>query len=107
MITHIDKSNKKVEVSGMVDSILFSKTLPYTNNEDININDLSTASELNEVDLLNNLTNRLIKSKNTFTNVGPTLIIVNPYQKDDSIYSTNKIDFFIKIFYRLFLCIIS
>ena len=96
MITHIDKSNKKVEVSGMVDSILFSKTLPYTNNEDININDLSTASELNEVDLLNNLTNRLIKSKNTFTNVGPTLIIVNPYQRDDSIYSTNKIDFFIK-----------
>lgn len=96
VITHIDKSNKKVEVSGMVDSILFSKTLPYTNNEDININDLSTASELNEVDLLNNLTNRLINSKNTFTSVGPTLIIVNPYQKDDSIYSTDKIDFFIK-----------
>ena len=91
MITHIDKKEKKIEVSGIVDPIPFSKTLRYSNSEDINISDLSAASDINEVDLLNNLTNRLVKSKNTFTNVGPTLLIVNPYQRDTTVYTPEQI----------------
>ena len=96
MITHIDKKEKKIEVSGIVDPIPFSKTLRYSNSEDINISDLSAASDINEVDLLNNLTNRLVKSKNTFTNVGPTLLIVNPYQRDTTVYTPEQIEHFIK-----------
>ena len=40
---------------------------------------MAETKDINEVDLLYNLKNRLNEDK-TFTNVGPTLIIVNPFK---------------------------
>ena len=61
------------------------------NGEDINIDDMAAASDICEIGLLNNLTNRLTLSKEQFTNVASTLLIVNPYKKNDEIYSNKKI----------------
>ena len=90
IITKIDKTSKAIEVSGMLSKVFFSKTIPYINDLTINISDMATASDICEVDLLNNLTNRLVQSKETFTNVGPTLLITNPYEKDPHLYTQKK-----------------
>jgi myosin heavy subunit len=58
---------------------------------------MAAASDICEIDLLNNLSNRLAISKEQFTNVGPTLLIVNPYQKDKTIYSNEKIEYYINL----------
>jgi myosin heavy subunit len=41
--------------------IHFSKTYPYINDENINVNDMTSLKEINEIDILNNLTNRFIE----------------------------------------------
>ena len=51
--------------------------------------------DINEVDLLYNLKNRLSQEK-TFTNVGPTLIIVNPFKNIQNIYCHEKIEYYIE-----------
>ena len=51
--------------------------------------------DINEVDLLYNLQNRLSQEK-TFTNVGPTLIIVNPFKDIKNIYCHEKIEYYIE-----------
>ena len=51
--------------------------------------------DINEVDLLYNLKNRLSEEK-TFTNVGPTLIIVNPFKNIKNIYCHEKIEYYIE-----------
>ena len=52
---------------------------------------------MSEIDILNNISNRFLKNKITFTNVGPTLLIINPYKKDDEIYSNLKIENYINL----------
>ena len=56
---------------------------------------MAATKDINEVDLLFNLKNRLNQDK-TFTNVGPTLIIVNPFKQIKDVYGPEKIDYFIK-----------
>ena len=56
---------------------------------------MTTTKDINEIDLLNNLRNRL-KKKKTFTNVGPTLIIVNPFTFIDGVYGEKQIEFYLK-----------
>ena len=55
---------------------------------------MADTKDINEVDLLFNLKNRL-KQEKTFTNVGPTLIIVNPFKEIENVYGPEKIDYFI------------
>ena len=56
---------------------------------------MAETKDINEVDLLYNLKNRLNKDK-TFTNVGPTLIIVNPFKEIPNVYGPEKIEYFIE-----------
>ena len=77
--------------------IQFSKTIPYINDENININDMASDIDMSEIDILNNISNRFLKNKKTFTNVGSTLLIVNPYKKNDEIYSNEKIENYINL----------
>ena len=72
----------------------FNETLPIINGENINVDDMAATKNINEVDLLYNLKNRLNQDK-TFTNVGPTLIIVNPFKEIKDVYGPEKIDYFI------------
>ena len=96
-ITYLDKNKKLLEVSTIDKKIRFAQTFPMINSEDINIDDMAAASDICEVDLLNNLTNRLVISKEQFTNVASTLLIVNPYQKNKEIYSNEKIEYYINL----------
>ena len=96
-ITYIDPNKKLIEVTTIDKKIRFNQTLPFINEEDINITDMAAASDICEIDLLNNLTNRLTVSHEQFTNVGPTLLLVNPYKKDNSIYSNEKIEYYINL----------
>ena len=57
---------------------------------------MAAVEDINEVDLLNNLKNRFY-NKSIFTNVGPTLIVTNPYQKVDEIMGEGIIDEFLKV----------
>ena len=73
----------------------FIETLPIINGEKINVDDMVATKDINEVDLLYNLKNRLNQEK-TFTNVGPTLIIVNPFKDIKNIYCHEKIEYYIE-----------
>ena len=55
---------------------------------------MAATKDINEVDLLFNLKNRLNLDK-TFTNVGPTLIIVNPFKNIAGEYGPEKIEYFL------------
>ena len=96
-ITYLDTKSKILEVANVDKKIRFAQTMPFINEEDINISDMAAAADICEVDLLNNLTNRLVNCQEQFTNVGPTLLIVNPYKKDKSIYSHEKIEYYINM----------
>ena len=54
---------------------------------------MAYTKNINEMDLLYNLKNRL-NEKKTFTNVGPTLIIVNPFSFIENIYNHEKIEYY-------------
>ena len=56
---------------------------------------MANTKDINEIDLLFNLKNRL-KEKKTFTNVGPTLIIVNPFFFIENIYNEKMIEYYIE-----------
>ena len=84
-VTYLDEKSKILEVSTLDKRLRFTQTMPFINEENINISDMAAANDICEIDLLNNLTNRLVVSHEQFTNVGPTLLIVNPYKRDDSI----------------------
>ena len=71
------------------------ETLPIINGEKIDVDDMTSTKDINEVDLLYNLKNRLSEEK-TFTNVGPTLIIVNPFKYINNIYCHEKIEYYIE-----------
>ena len=96
-VTYVDKNKKLLEVSSIDKKLRFTQTMPMINGEDINIDDMAAASDICEIDLLNNLTNRLTLSKEQFTNVASTLLIVNPYKKNDEIYSNKKIEYYINL----------
>ena len=96
-VTYVDKNKKLLEVSSIDKKLRFTQTLPMINGEDINIDDMAAASDICEIDLLNNLTNRLTQSQEQFTNVASTLLIVNPYKKNDEIYSNEKIEYYINL----------
>ena len=68
--------------------------MPIINGEKINVDDMAATKDINEVDILYNLKNRLNEDK-TFTNVGPTLIIVNSYKEMKDDYGPEKIEYFI------------
>ena len=58
-VTYVDKNKKLLEVSSIDKKLRFTQTMPMINGEDINIDDMAAASDICEIDLLNNLTNRL------------------------------------------------
>ena len=84
MVTYDDDSESR-----------FIETLPIINGETIDVDDMTATKDINEVDLLYNLKNRLNQDK-TFTNVGPTLIIVNPFKEIKDVYGSEKIEYYIE-----------
>ena len=56
---------------------------------------MAATKDINEVELLYNLKNRLNQDK-TFTNVGPTLIIVNPFKEIKNVYGSEQIEYYIE-----------
>ncbi len=70
--------------------------MQYINDPTINVHDMAAVADINEVDLLNNLKNRFYKDI-TFTNVGPTLIIMNPYKRIENVYSESIIEEFLDV----------
>ena len=74
---------------------LYKQTLPVINGKTIDVDDMAEVNDINEVDLLFNLHNRL-KLKKTFTNVGPTLLIVNPFVYIDGVYGENQIERYLR-----------
>ena len=66
----INKDQRKVIYDDGSESN-FIETLPIINGEKIDVDDMVATKDINEVDLLYNLKNRLSQEK-TFTNVGPT-----------------------------------
>ena len=96
-VTFIDKNKKLIEVSTIDKKIRFAQTLPMVNDENINIEDMNSIQNICEIDILNNLTNRLVNYNEQFTNVNSILLLVNPYQKNDEIYSYKKIEYYINI----------
>ena len=80
-----DDLNKKCILANN-ESVLYSNTLPYYNDININIDDLSLLDDMNEMDILNNSLNRFI-SKIYFTNIGDILLFLNPYINKEQIYS--------------------
>ena len=73
---------------------LFMQTLPIINGKTIDVDDMADVKDINEVDLLYNLLNRL-KIKKTFTNVGPTLLIVNPFTRIEGVYGEEQIEYYL------------
>ena len=61
---------KRIVTLSTGDKVEFYQTLQVVNDKSINVNDMANVKDINEVDLLYNLWNRL-KEKKTFTNVGP------------------------------------
>jgi myosin heavy subunit len=97
----MDDKNKQAEVkyttiSKANEKVKYEKIMPFVNNPDIDVHDMASTEDINEMDLLNNMKNRFFK-KIIQTNVGPTLIIMNPYQRTDGVYTDNKIDQFINV----------
>ena len=89
----IDKTKRIVTLTDKT-QCFFNETLPIINGETINVEDMAATKDINEVDLLFNLKNRLNLDK-TFTNVGPTLIIVNPFKMIKGEYGPEKIEYFL------------
>jgi myosin heavy subunit len=97
----LDDKNKTAEVKYLNvtknnEKVKYERIMPFVNEVDINVNDMASTEDINEIDLLNNMKNRFFK-KNIQTNVGPTLIIMNPYQRMDGVYTDDKIDQFINV----------
>ena len=90
----IDRENRKIIFVDDSENN-FMETLPIINGETINVDDMVSTKDINEVDLLYNLKNRLSQEK-TFTNVGPTLIIVNPFKDIKNTYGHEKIEYYIQ-----------
>jgi myosin heavy subunit len=60
------------------------------------MDDVSEMTSINVVDLLQNLKNRF-QIHQIFTNVGKTLIIINPYNAIPAMFSSERIEEFIKV----------
>ena len=89
----LDKTKRIVTLTDNT-QCFFNETLQIINGENINVEDMAATKDINEVDLLYNLKNRLNLDK-TFTNVGPTLIIVNPFKNIKGEYGPEKIEYFL------------
>jgi myosin heavy subunit len=87
---------KYISVNRANEFVKYDKTMAYINDLNINTNDMAAVDDINEVDLLNNLKNRFLQ-KSIFTNVGQTLIIVNPYQKIDGAFGEDVIKNFLNV----------
>ena len=93
-VTSKDVAKRLVTLS-TGDKVEFYQTLQVVNDKSINVNDMANVKDINEVDLLYNLWNRL-KEKKTFTNVGPTLLIVNPFTRIEGVYNDEVLEHFIE-----------
>ena len=87
----LDKTKRIVSLTDG-SQCFFNETLQIINGEKINVEDMAATKDINEVDLLYNLKNRL-NADETFTNVGPTLIIVNPFKNIEGVYGPEKLFF--------------
>ena len=88
-----DSNKKCFLING--DSTQYANTLPYFNDTNINIDDLSILEDINEMDILNNLLNRF-SSKVYFTDMGNILLFLNPYTNKEQIYNEEILNIYSK-----------
>jgi myosin heavy subunit len=82
--------------------IKYDRASPFINPITINVNDMAAVEDINEIDLLSNLKNRFY-AKSIFTNVGNTLILVNPYQNIPGIFGEDVIEKFLQVKVSLYI----
>ena len=97
----MDETKEEAEVKYLTggkpnEKVKFEKILSFVNEITVNVNDMAAVEDINELVLLNNMRNRFFV-KNIHTNVGPTLIIMNPYQRVEGVYTDVKLDEIIKV----------
>ncbi|MCQ2817239.1 MAG: hypothetical protein MJ252_08245 [archaeon] len=73
--------------------VKYKHTIPFCNELTIDIPDMANVGAINEMDLLNNLVNRLNRDE-TFSNCGSTLIIFNPYKRIQGVYGEDMIKYY-------------
>ncbi len=61
---------------------------------------MAAIEDINEVDLLSNLKNRFF-NKTIFTNVGSTLIVVNPYQTIQGVFGEEIMEKYLQVIFKL------
>ena len=88
-----DSTKKCTLING--ETVQYINTLPYFNDININIDDLSILDDLNDMDILYNLNNRF-SSKVYFTDVGNILLFLNPYSNKDQIYNDEILNIYDK-----------
>jgi len=91
-----DENRKEIEVAFISISrgneiVKYDRIIQYINPSTLNVNDMAAIEDINEVDLLSNLKNRFY-NKLIFTNVGSTLIVVNPYQTIQGVFGEEKME---------------
>jgi myosin heavy subunit len=97
----MDDKNKQAEVKYMTiekpnEKFKYERIINLCNKPDFNVTDMSACENIIEIDLLNNMKNRFF-AKEIQTNVGPTIIVMNPYQRMEGVYTDAKIDHFINV----------
>ena len=78
-----------MDINGKIIKVSVSNLSRICQSDSININDMAAVSPINTKDLLTNIKNRYNENI-IFTNVGDTLIIVNPYQIIPGLYTEEK-----------------
>ena len=88
-----DLTKKCTLING--ETVQYANTLPYFNDININVDDLSILNDLNEMDILYNLLNRF-SSKVYFTDIDNILLFLNPYSNKDLVYSDEILNIYDK-----------
>lgn len=84
---------------GTTERLKKDRIIKKLNPDNINIDDVANHNtEINQVDLIFNIKNRFNKDQ-IFTNVGKSLIIVNPFMQIQKIFSVEMMNFFINVSY--------
>jgi myosin heavy subunit len=80
--------------------VKYERIMQYINPSTLNVNDMAAIEDINEVDLLSNLKNRFF-NKTIFTNVGSTLIVVNPYQTIQGVFGEEIMEKYLQVIFKL------
>lgn len=88
------------------ESVKFTSLLPFLQEVNIDEENLAMKTEVNEMDLNNNLKNRFYKNK-IFTYVSNTLLVLNPYKVIDNCFDDIVMERYFEMFFPKYSGIIN